>query len=517
MKKLSASFLFMFIACIIALGQNSTIPSVFKFKPSNVFAIKSGNEVKGYCAFYMLDKKDSKNDNYVMQLYDENMNEVGQKKITMLKGQYLDEMGFDGNVLMVKFMDIKAKQAIYISYNQKAEETARKVVPISSKLELMTFEYNLKGNVEGAPTFVSAEGAGFVNYSIEQNKKYGYKINFFSDADIKKGWEYASDKNSDKALTASYLASSENVLLSLTSARDKNISMSLSGFGYNILMLDFKTGKKLADIKCENAQYAYTPMGAYFESDKFIVVGQFIKKGGNVLKDPSLGLSVVEYDLTGKVVNEKFALWKDGLGKFAEMKGNKLMDGGYIYFHKIVKAPNGNIVLVGEQFHKAANGAAIASAIMGGGYNANMTKLVITDFLFLEMSPTYDLVKVKKVEKGASDFSMNGLDYLGPNLAALFANSRGSFDYDYTTFNDDKSNFSVVYTDYDKLEGSKKEPYVGNVSYNEGKFTVDKVPYKRGETASIYRIYATKKGYFMLLRYYKKTKSLDFDLVKFNN
>ncbi len=514
MKRLIISFWFLFMGFNVIIAQNSRISSVEKFNPRSVHQIKLGGEVKGYFAYYLIDKKDRANNNYLLQIYDENLNEAGQKKITIPKEQLLCDVAFDGGNIVTKFIDTRSKNQIFMAYDSSAQQIGELVETIS-KNEYYTILMGANGQSDANPTFVSVEGAGFVNYTIEKFKKIGYQIKFYNGSNIKKGWTYVSDKNSEEVKTISYLASSENVLLSMTTSRDKLLTM--KGFRYNILAVNMKTGKKLGEAVCGNSKYNYIPMGSYIENEKYIVVGQFIKKEDDLIKTPSLGLAVVEYDFSGKLLSEKYTLWKDGLGKFAEMKGNKLLDGGYIFFHKIIKAPDGNIVLIGEQFHKAANAAGIVAAVMGN-YGASASKLVIDNFLFLTLNTSYDLIGIKKIEKGASDFSVRGMDYIGPNLAAYIANASGAFDFEYTSFSEDKSKFSVVYTDYDKLEDSKKkEIYIGNVSYAAGQYAVDRVPYKRESGVSLYRIYPAKNGYFMLLTYSKKTKDLDLNLVKFNN
>lgn len=509
--KIIAVFIVLVLISTGANAQSKTIPSVLKFRTNALRPIYQGTEVKGYIALYFFDKEDKQNNTLVLQIFDENLNEAGEKKISVPKSEAFIASEYDGTTIMLKFADLKTKEYDFRLYNEKGEQKKALKLPVSKgQLAMLNSSANLD---DMTPDLFSIDGSGFINYSMEEFKKSGYNITMMNGDGIK--WTYSSNKNSDELEYAYYYQSNQDVLLSIVYKKEKLMSTKADA---TLLGLDIKTGKKLFEVPAGNLKNEVSPVGAYIEStDKIVVFGQYFPKGANVLKDKSLGFSIQEYNGQGKVVKDTYMTWAESVGKFQEVKDNKLKDGGYIFFHKAVKAANGHLVLVGEQFYKAANGAGIAAMALGGR-SSGVTKLVIDDFMFLEFDKDYKIVNAKRIDKQKSDFVYPGIDYMGSMLASWIAKSMGAFDYEYTSFASDNSKFNVVYIDVDKLEDSKKkEAYCGSVAYQDGKYTVDKVPFNRGEKATFTRVKAAKNGYFLLVKYFKKAKELKLDLVKFNN
>ena len=138
--------------------------------------------------------------------------------------------------------------------------------------------------------------------------------------------------------------------------------------------------------------------------------------------------------------------------------------------------------------------------------------------MFLDFDKDFNLSAAKRVDKAETSFTYPGIDYMGSMMASWLCKAMGYFDYEYTSIASDNSKFNVVYVDVDKLEDSKKrEAYAGSVSYKDGIFVVDKVPFARDKDATITTLRAAKNGYFLVIKYYRKAKEIKFDLVKFNN
>lgn len=512
MKIITAVFLLFILTGNIS-AQNKTVSGVLKLRSSNLRPIYQGTEVKGYIALYFLDKEDKQNNTFVLQIFDENVNEVGQQKISIPKSQFFVASEYDGNNILLKFADTKAKIYDIRLFDEKGNLKKEIKIPVG-KSQLYQLSAAMQSNTEDMmPDLFSIENFGFINYSIEDFKKTGFNINCINGDGIK--WTYTSDKTSDKYYAAYYYQSNEDVLLSIVYRRDKLFTQDMDAF---ILGLDMKTGKKLFEIPTVTSKYEISPVGAHIEStDKMVIFGQYFPKGANIIKDKSLGFGVLEINSQGKINNEKYMTWEESVGKFEKVEGSKLKDGGYIYFHKTVKAANGNLILVGEQFRKAASAAGIVAMAMGGR-STGATKLIITDFMFLEFDKDYKMINAKRVEKHESDFAYPGIDYMGSMMASWLAKAMGAFDYEYTSFAADNSKFNVVYVDVDKLEDSKKkEAYCGSVAYQDGKFSVDKVPFTRDEKMTFVRVLPAKNGYFLVFKYFKKLKQFKLDLVKFNN
>lgn len=492
-------------------AQNKTISGVIKYRKGGIRPIYQGTEVKGYIALYFFDKADKANNTYVLSILDENLNPVGEKKITLPKAEGLVESEYDGKNIVLKFADLSKKQYIFRLYNEQAEEVKKVTMPVG-KWQLTTLSYYRENYDNMMPDMFAVDGLGFINYAMQDYKKIGYSINLVNETGTV--WTYSSDKNSSLIETAAFMQSSGDVLLSLVYKKEKMMGTDMDPW---LLALDIKTGKKLFEVPCATSKNEISPVGAYMEGEKVVVFGQYYPKKANVIKDKSLGFSVMEYSLGGKVNKEKLMTWAESVGKYQELKDNKLKDGGYIYFHKTIKASNGHIVLVGEQFRKAANAAGIVAMAMGGR-GGETSKLLIEDFMFLDFDGDYNLTAAKRIDKAPSNFSFPGIDYMGAMMVAWMAKAYGAFDYEYTSYNEDKSKFNVVFLDYDRAEDSKKkEMFCGSVAYKDGNFTVDKVPFARDKEATLINVQAAKNGYFLVTKYYKKAKEIKMDLVKFNN
>jgi hypothetical protein len=95
----------------------------------------------------------------------------------------------------------------------------------------------------------------------------------------------------------------------------------------------------------------------------------------------------------------------------------------------------------------------------------------------------------------------------------LIKYSFGGFDYDYTQLNNDNTSFTVCYSDFVRGKDYKGSTF-NSITYNDGKFTTDKINTK--SKASRSAILPGKQGQVLLLDYYKKDKKLDIHFEKLN-
>ena len=74
------------------------------------------------------------------------------------------------------------------------------------------------------------------------------------------------------------------------------------------------------------------------------------------------------------------------------------------------------------------------------------------------------------------------------------------------------------YTDFDRVEGAgkRKTVYYGTIIYNNGEWSVDKIPLQSVRTGQ-QRVYPAKPGYAMVLTYNAKEKTIHLELLKMRN
>jgi hypothetical protein len=73
------------------------------------------NVVTGYYSFYQLDKKDKKTRNYQLNILDQNLTPLSNKKFSSQEDLVALEAAFNGELLMIKFFDDKSDKYILIT------------------------------------------------------------------------------------------------------------------------------------------------------------------------------------------------------------------------------------------------------------------------------------------------------------------------------------------------------------------------------------------------------------------
>jgi len=202
------------------------------------------------------------------------------------------------------------------------------------------------------------------------------------------------------------------------------------------------------------------------------------------------------------------------MSKFLKVSNKgKLADLGYVYFHRIVQTQDGRIFAIGEGYKKNANAAGIAMSILTQSYSSNLTKLVITDMLFLELNDKFELLNAKVMEKNNNVFALPGSDFATPHTLATIAKAYGAFDYTFTQLGDNKESFVSGYTDFEKSKNYKGLVF-HSISYYDGKVTNDQINLKTD--ASSLRLMPAKPGSVLLVEYFKKAKKLEMRMEKIN-
>jgi hypothetical protein len=93
----------------------------------------------------------------------------------------------------------------------------------------------------------------------------------------------------------------------------------------------------------------------------------------------------------------------------------------------------------------------------------------------------------------------------------MFLKMTGAFDYEFTTGDEDNSNFAICYSDWVRSSEYKGQTF-NAVRYNGKKFSTDKIELK--SRASSLRVLPAKAGSVMIMEYFKKDKRLDLRLEK---
>lgn len=497
----------------MAHAQKVTLSDVLKVTVRGIGPIIKGNEVQGYYMFYQLDKADKGNNNYKILFLDQNLNEVASTKLTDSKYLYLQEASFDGQFVMLKFWESKAKQVQLRKYDGTGKQVSKKLITLTNSREIYQF-YTTGGEqeIQGEQLF-AIDGVGFVNFTQRKTKGWGFQIDFMGTDN--KTWTYNADMALAKHQFASFLTGNKDQIFVLIGEKDKIMSNEID---YIVLSIDIATGKKKFLTLLKDTKFEIDPMTAYIDNQtgELAIMGQYFpagdSRGGK--KGRSLGLSYTRISSAGVVTENKYNSWATEISKkVASNEKGKIEDVGFIWFHRIVQTADGKVFAIGESYRKAADGAGIAIAAMGG--NASVMKLIVQDMYIFEFDKDFTLNAVEVFDKTTTSISLpQGTVYYPAPMLAPIIKAYDGFDYQFTQINKDNTVFSTCYVDLEKNKGEKRQWKFGAITYVDGKYVTDKISLETESTSL--NVYAAKTGSVMISEYYKKTKKLEIRLEKIN-
>lgn len=530
-----ASFCFLTVNCIQLEAQKSTsIENILSVQLNNIGAIRNGNDVAGYYLFYELDKIDKDRRSYMLQILDENLEQVSQKKIRQSVHVNLVDAAFNDTLIMFKFHDPEEKKYSLKAYDllgQKARGGSRTL----DKKKYYPALQGAKGEQhEGA--LYAVPGKGFVQYASVKNKKWGYIIDFIGPT-REKSWKHKSSKTDSSIKMAHHITGNDQYLVS-------NITVASNMFGRdirsNVLVLDVNTGKKVFETPFGEHPPTRIINGTINEDNQTITIfGLFYKDGGSgkaPAKAKSRGLFIYTLDMKGEIIDKKLLSWEEEFSKFLPInKKGKLKGSQYIEFHKFVKSNDGKTLIIGEKFGKEADAAGVATNLIGGllssstggmaSAQGNMAKFVVEDLVILTLDANQNLESVEVIEKNKSEISLPG-ELMSPQLMAYYARKYNGFDYAFTQTNEDNSMVSFTYLDYQDRRGDKDEFTLGTINYADGELSTDAI--ELSEDSKYVKVLPAVPGYVAIAeiisvkkpkkkgRRKKYTNTLNFRLEKIN-
>ena len=503
------------IGIIPAFAQSKlSIDNVYSVTLRNSGTIVAKEQIKGYFFFYQSDKIDKRTNEYTLQIVDENLNKLKDIKFTDSKNIALLESSYNGDKLMFTFYDDDQNTLDYriFAMDGKKVYNYSKVLDKKSEAYFKQSAAMNTGEESNNQNVFDIEQKGFISVTpLREDKKYTYEINFYA-TDRKKTWAY-NPAEDGKFTGAQYLGATDSVALFEVVAKENLMSKHIES---TILGLNLENGKKVFEIRTQDGAQQLYPMNlaTLTGNNNFVLVGPYYNGEGNVTKDESLGLGLWIMNNQGKLIRSKYISWTSDMSKFLKVSNKgKLADLGYVYFHRIVQTQDGRIFAIGEGYKKNANAAGIAMSILTQSYSSNLTKLVITDMLFLELNDKFELLNAKVMEKNNNVFALPGSDFATPHTLATIAKAYGAFDYTFTQLGDNKESFVSGYTDFEKSKNYKGLVF-HSISYYDGKVTNDQINLKTD--ASSLRLMPAKPGSVLLVEYFKKAKKLEMRMEKIN-
>ncbi|AII53172.1 DUF6770 family protein [Hymenobacter sp. APR13] len=504
-------------ASAAALAQTQTLDGIKSMPRSGISPIYAGNEVKGYILYARADKADRKNDNFLLDFYDQDLKKVSNITLQKPSGRYtLLQNAFNGTAFGLYFLNTKDNTLEMETYDASLKKLGSKVIEDLSKGDKMVLSQMVRndGNVEntmGALTLTPIAGKGFVRNSYDGLMR-GYALQMY-DNNLNPKWRLASDPKSKDYETILIREVTDKYIVGNIMRRDGLMSRQVSSY---MVAIDVNTGKKVMELPVETSKTEQLSLSTFtFDAAarEFVAVGEYYKLTDKPFINKSQGFYIKRFTEAGKLIGTKPYSWQKEVKAALPAEAKPSMEDGFMNFtHSIVKGADGKMYIVAEQYKVAADGMGIAALALGG--RASAVNGQVGNMMLFVLNPDYSLNTVKFYAKDRSK-ALLPPGAMGAGLIGMLMKAQGDFDYQFLQRNEANSQFNVVYINYDKEKGEATKKVIGNIAFGDnGQFGVDKIDGNSTATSSY--VYPAKPGYVMMVDFLKKQSQLGMKLVKLN-
>ena len=507
----------------VATAQTKTLDGITNMRRATLSPIYDGNEVKGYVMFARGDKADRKTDNYLLDLYDQDLAKISTITIQKPAGRYtLLKNTFNGSAFAFYFFNAKDKTLEMETYDTSLKKLGSKAIGELSTGDQRVLAGQLRspdpsgGGMMGLNLF-PVPGLGFVRNGYTGGMAKGYTLAIY-DNNLGMRWRITSPENAKQYETLNLTEAADKYLLGTMMRRDGVMSRKITS---SMVVLEARTGKKILDLPVETSATEQLSLSSFtFDNDKreFVAVGEYYKLDDKPFVNKSQGFYVKRFSENGKLVGTKTYGWQKEVMALMPAEAKASLEDHYVnYNHAVVKGANGRTYIVAEQFKIVGDGLGIALSVLnGGGGAASVSKGKVANILVFELDPQAVLTSVKFYPKTVTNAELPaGSGLMGAGLLGHIMKAQGDFDYQFMQKNDDNTQFNMVYINFDKERGESAKTYIGNIAFGDnGKYVVDKIEMPSGPTYSY--LYPAKPGYVMIADYFRKKSQLGLKLVKLN-
>jgi hypothetical protein len=504
-------------------AQTQTLDGVSNVSRAAIEPVYAGNEVKGYVTYTKGDKADRKNDNYLLDFYDQDLNKVSNITLQKPAGKYfLLSNSFNGTAFAMYYYNSKDKTLELETYDTGLKKMGFKAIGDLNRMDMMVLQQSLTtqgGNNEGSGGMMAnlnlfpVPNFGFVRNSYEGMMK-GFNLQMYDDK-LTPRWRLSSDPKSKFYESISMTQATDKYILATILRRDGMMSKKVEAY---MVAIESATGKKVLDMPVETSKTEQLSLSSFtFDPVKreFIAVGEFYKLDDKPFVNKSQGFYIKRFSEAGKPVAAKTYGWQKEVAAALPAEARPSVEDGFVnYTQSIVRGSNGKTYIVAEQYKVVGDGLGIALTALGG--RSSVSKGKIANMLVFALDPDYKLTDIKFYPKDPSVAVVPpGGGLMGAGLLGMYFRQSGQFDYQFIQKNDANTQFNVVYINYDKEKGEATKKIIGNVAFGDnGQFKIDKIDGTSNATSSF--LYPAKPGYVMLVDYLKKEKRMGMKLVKLN-
>jgi hypothetical protein len=478
-------------------------------------------ENKGYYTFYVNEKAGKGMVEFMLEIYDQDLNIIKKTPILITKSSIMIDGEFNGKDFLFAFADYSKKENTFAT------------IDINGNIVKQEVRKNKKSATAGTTAvYPSMDGDGFFITQAVKEKKWGYSIEKV-DRNMSQLWE--KTVTNEKGFVGIEAAEANNGKLVLVTA-ERPSALSNKVFG-KIVCFNGTSGK----LNFEQPLYdgARTGIPSSFLIDKagnVITAGMYFdgEKWDNTDSD---GIFFMKLSPEGKKVAYSTTDWDNGIQKLLKSTSRKFSIGSKpkVLFHEIVESNTGDYQVISETFRKTVKaGTVLAAMASSGGTNRQPAPMGFTvmDYIIFNYGQNGEVKDINKIEKPyKSDYVDGRIAQMGGVSLAYYMKKQKMFTYEFMTLLPESNLPVIVYTNYDDAGISKGKPYVGITSIQSGKeskttkiamskkiglknlsntgvpFAISSDP-GDGKSGAI----RSKPGYVCMYYYDKKTKTINMAL-----
>ena len=430
--------------------------------------IKENNNLRGYYEYLKIDKSFGKEQNYLIDLFDENLNKLNEIKFKDGINLQLLNCAYSNEELCFMFVDNENKKFVYKIFDVEGKLLNEVKSAITKK------QFRKLKKFGTSSQLINLEGGGFLSTStVVEKGKLTFKLTKFphGSKDIL-SYQFPLDKK----FNTPYILGLSNGLIVLSVTSSKSIYGSAS---YWLLGIDALTMKqKMSKYSEIDGEYVFKPYSLVENPDynTIKVSGTYFSVNDNTTK-ASKGLAMWELDTSGALLREKYNSWVKNFGSYLNFNEmGKSREVGYIKVHETFSTIDGKIYAIGEGYRKKFNPFGLITLIFS--YPCMLSKFQTTDLALFSFDNNFKFISGKNLPKRKESLTGYGFSTQSPHVLSNFL---PLFGYRYVQLNEDRNAFMIAYTEdnFKQFRGKRNKFALNTYKFQDGKYSFDKFNSKK--------------------------------------
>jgi hypothetical protein len=389
MKKLLLLVLLSIISITAIQAQSAEITNVRRREFRGVFPImnKATNEVKGYYTFYVNEKVGGGMVNFIVDIFDKELNLLKETPITITKYSSVDGAEFNGTDFLFVFNDFMKKKLTYVTMDADGEIIKQKVITEEKRYAATADVY-------------TAQDGFFIVKPIKE-KKWGYSIEKV-DRELNSLWEKSSMVEKGMVAVEAVEASTDRIVV----IEVKKPTMMSSKATANLICLSDDSGEEIYNYPLYDGESTCMPSAFLIDKDNNVITGGMYFEGEIWDAVNSDGIFFLKLNAEGEKVSYSKEDWDKGIAAFIKNATAKSLTIGSkpkVIFEEIVETSDGNYRLIGETFKKNLSMVSIGKDAYIGDPNSDNNRQVYTfeimDFILFKYTSNAELSNVSVIPK----------------------------------------------------------------------------------------------------------------------